>query len=234
MVLTGEGADELYAGYAYFGDAPSPHAVHSELCRIYDHLAVANLLRTDRMTMAHSLEARVPFLDIHHTATAFKAISPKAKFTAGLKGPHGEPGEKQFLRRTFEKPHGGTRIPKKLLYRAKAMQCEGVGEDWVAILQNALADRISDAEFSDASSRFPIDTPQSKEEYFYRHIFDLHYPQCHHVPKTWTGGCRAAGAAWSSDTYSRFGLTDVSRLTHAYQAKKTSFDDEPVSATAAA
>ena len=220
MVLTGEGADELYAGYAYFKDAPSPDSVHKELCRIYSHLGVANLLRTDRMTMAHSLEARVPFLDIFHTTTAFTKVSPSFKYTAGTKGPNGEPGEKRFLRRSFEATHGGITIPRPLLYRAKAMQCEGVGEDWVSILQRALSDRVSDSDFQNAASRFPLETPQSKEEYFYRDVFEKHYPNCQHVPTPWEGGCRAAGADFKSDTYTRFGLNDVSRLTHAYQSKK--------------
>lgn len=211
MVLTGEGADELWAGYAYFRDAPSPSHLHRELVRIYSYLGFANLLRTDRMTMAHSLEARVPFLDVHNTASAM-SVHPILK----LPDPNRNPGEKAFLRLAFQDDHRGITIPSELLWRPKAMQAEGVGIDWVHTLQSALGDRVSDAQFADAPNRFPYETPQSKEEYYYRHIFDLHYPKCHHVPTLWPGGCRAGGAEWQSDTYTRFGLSDGNRLKHAY------------------
>ncbi|KAJ1455440.1 hypothetical protein M885DRAFT_464398 [Pelagophyceae sp. CCMP2097] len=218
MVLTGEGADELWAGYAYFADAPDAQRVHSELTRIYGALGTANLLRTDRMTMAHSLEARVPFLDVGNTALVM-GIHPRHKLPAP-RVPGGKPFEKAFLRRAFEREHGGVTIPADLLWRPKAMQCEGVGEDWVAILQAALSDRVSDALLADAPNRFPHETPQSKEEYFYRDIFEQRFgKRCEFIPRPWVGGCRAAGAAWTSASYTRHGLADVSKLTHAFQAK---------------
>lgn len=217
MVLTGEGADELWGGYAYFADAPDAPSVHNELVRIYGALGVANLLRTDRMTMAHSLEARVPFLDVGNTAVAM-GIDPRLKLPAP-RTPGGLPFEKAFLRAAFEREHGGMTIPRDLLWRPKAMQCEGVGEDWVSILQAALSDRISDAAMAEAHIRFPHETPQSKEEYFYRDVFDRHFPNCERIPTPWVGGCRAAGASWGSDKYTRHGLVDTNRLTHAFQNK---------------
>mmetsp|Transcript_2363 Transcript_2363/g.3147 ORF Transcript_2363/g.3147 Transcript_2363/m.3147 type:complete len:623 (-) Transcript_2363:270-2138(-) len=220
MVLTGEGADELWAGYAYFADAPNPSSVHQELIRIYNFLGKANLLRTDRITSAHSLEARVPFLDTQNTSTAME-IHPRLKHTAGVLGPKGEPGEKMFLRKCFERQHGGVTIPKDLLYRAKAMQCEGTGPNLVASIQNFLSSKVSDHDFAHAHIRFPHETPQSKEEYYYRHIFDSFYPDCDHVPTLWPGGYRAGGAKWRSLTYTRHGRNDLHKLAHALQQEET-------------
>ena len=219
MVLTGEGADELWGGYAYFQDAPSAGAVHRELVRIYNHLGVANLLRADRMTMAHGVEARVPFLDTLNTALTM-GVHPRRKlFDAARFAETGEPGEKAYLRRAFERTHGGVTIPQPLLWRAKAMQCEGVGEDWVSQLQAAVSARVTDAQLADALTRFPHSTPVTKEEYYYRHLFNSHYPGCDAVPTLWDGGCRAGGAEWDSASYTREGLADVSRLTHSLQGK---------------
>lgn len=216
MVLTGEGADELWAGYAYFRDAPSPEALQKELVRIYGHLGVANLLRTDRMTMAHSLEARVPFLDVKNTATAMSVL-PALK----MPDPTRDPGEKAFLRTAFEREHHGVTIPYDLLWRPKAMQCEGVGMDWVSILQKEVSSRVSDEEMAKAAETFPHETPQSKEEYYYRRVFNSHYGyKCDKVPTPWPGGCRAGGAEWQSDTYTRFGLANVDRLKHAYMEEE--------------
>mmetsp|Transcript_16961 Transcript_16961/g.34348 ORF Transcript_16961/g.34348 Transcript_16961/m.34348 type:complete len:612 (-) Transcript_16961:73-1908(-) len=218
MVITGEGADEMWAGYAYFEDAPSPEAMHKELCRIYNHLGVANLLRADRMTMAHGLEARVPFLDVQHTAMAMK-LDPRKKLIT--KGGAPEQREKAYLRHMFDRPHDGITIPKPVLWRMKAMQCEGIGEDWVSILQRKVSEKVSDAAMAEASKRFPHETPQTKEEYFYRELFDNYFPNCEKVPQMWEGGYRAGGAEWKSTAYTREGLKEVGRLTHALQGKST-------------
>lgn len=94
----------------------------------------SDLLRTDRMTMAHGLEARVPFLDLGHVAAA-QAVHPRRKLYDAEAAAASRSSEKAFLRRAFERPHGGVTIPAALLWRQKAMQCEGVGEGWVAALQ---------------------------------------------------------------------------------------------------
>ena len=214
MVITGEGADELWAGYAYFEDAPSPEALHRELVRIYGALAVANLQRTDRITMAHGIEARVPFLDVEYTRLAM-SVDPARKTM--VKGGASHEREKAYLRRMFEREHDGCVIPEPVLWRMKAMQCEGVGEGWVAKLQAHVSSKVTDAQMAEAAARYPHDTPQTKEEYYYRTVFEKNFPGCEHVPTLWEGGCRAGGAEWQSDAYTREGLADVSRLTHALQ-----------------
>lgn len=219
MCITGEGADELWAGYAYFEDASSPEALHRELVRIYNHLGVANLIRADRMTMAHGLEARVPFLDVEHGRLAM-ALNPKHKMIT--KGGDATQREKAYLRKMFDRPHHGIEIPKPVLWRMKAMQCEGIGEDWVSILQRKISEKVSDAALAEAHKRWEFETPQTKEEYFYRELFDSYFPNCEKVPTMWQDGCRAGGAEWKSTAYTREGLQDVSRLTHTLQKKSQS------------
>ncbi len=105
------------------------------------------------------------------------------------------PVTKAFLRETFTGPIGraGVEIPRDELWRAKAMQCEGIGENWVATLQGALSARVSDAEFASAADRFPVNTPLTKEEFYYRAKFDEFFPGLDDVVVPWPGGCRAGG-----------------------------------------
>lgn len=221
MVMTGEGADELFAGYLYFQDAESPRQIQDELRRIYGMLGNINLHRTDRMTMAHGLEARVPFLDTEFTRLvmsvdpARKTVDPDAVRT------NSRGREKTMLRELFEGPNAnGDSIPRPVLWRAKAMQCEGVGEDWVSILQRQISGLVSDAEMDDAQVNYPINTPHTKEELYYRRIYDEHFHGMEHVVKLWEGGGRAMGAAWKSDMYTREGLRDVNLLSHSLQQKR--------------
>jgi asparagine synthase (glutamine-hydrolysing) len=220
MVLTGEGADELFAGYLYFQDAPSPRHVQNELRRIYGMLGNINLHRTDRMTMAHGLEARVPFLDTEFTRLVM-SIDPSRKMVdreAVRTNSRGR--EKTFLRELFEGPNdNGHSIPRPVLWRAKAMQCEGVGEDWVSILQRRVSSLVSDAEMADAHINYPMNTPHTKEELYYRRIYDEHFHGLEHVVKPWEGGGRAMGAAWKSDMYTREGLKNTDLLSHSLQQK---------------
>ena len=218
MVLTGEGADELFAGYLYFADSPNADAVQGELRRIYSKLGQINLLRTDRMTMAHGLEARVPFLDTFFTATAM-AVDPQRKTVdRAAVAANTEGREKTYLRKLFEGDNAdGAAIPREVLWRAKAMQCEGVGEGWVQTLQRTIAAKVSDADMADAPRRYPLNTPQTKEELYYRQLFEDYYPGMAHVVSPWEGGCRAGGASWESGMYTREGIADVNVLTHALQ-----------------
>jgi len=218
MVLTGEGADEIFAGYLYFTDAPSPAHLQTELKRIYGMLGNINLHRTDRMTMAHGLEARVPFLDTEFTEMVM-GIDPARKMVDGDAVRENRRGrEKTLLREMFEQPNAdGDSIPTPVLWRAKAMQCEGVGEDWVSILQRKIATLVSDAEMDEAHITFPFNTPQTKEELYYRKIYDENFRGMEHVVKLWDGGGRAMGAAWKSDMYTREGLNDVNLLSHSMQ-----------------
>ncbi|KAL3938909.1 MAG: hypothetical protein SGBAC_006269, partial [Bacillariaceae sp.] len=222
MVLTGEGADEIFAGYLYFQDAENPRQLQNELRRIYGMLGNVNLHRTDRMTMAHGLEARVPFLDTEFTRLAMsidparKMVDPKAVKT------NSRGREKTFLRELFEAPNSnGDSIPRPVLWRAKAMQCEGVGEDWVSILQRRVSSLVSDAEMDDANITYPINTPQTKEELYYRRIYDENFHGMEHVVKLWEGGGRAMGAEWKSDMYTREGLQNVGMLRHSLQQARS-------------
>jgi asparagine synthase (glutamine-hydrolysing) len=222
MVLTGEGADELFAGYLYFQDAESSTQLQNELRRIYGMLGNINLHRTDRMTMAHGLEARVPFLDTEFTRLAM-SIDPEKKMVDPEAVKSNSRGrEKTLLRELYEGPNvNGESIPKPVLWRAKAMQCEGVGEDWVSILQKKVSAFVSDEEMEQAHLKFPLNTPHTKEEYYYRRIFDENFHGMEHVVKLWEGGGRAMGAEWKSDLYTREGLKDINLLTHALQAKSS-------------
>mmetsp|Transcript_26171 Transcript_26171/g.39222 ORF Transcript_26171/g.39222 Transcript_26171/m.39222 type:complete len:225 (-) Transcript_26171:726-1400(-) len=218
MVFTGEGADELFAGYLYFQDAESPTQLQNELRRIYNMLRNINLHRTDRMTMAHGLEARVPFLDTKFTKLVM-SINPEEKMVDPVAVKTNSRGrEKSLLREIFEGPNAnGDSIPDPVLWRAKAMQCEGVGEDWVSILQKQVSALVSDEEMEQAPTKYPINTPQTKEELYYRRIFDVHFHGMEHVVKLWEGGGRAMGAAWKSDMYTREGLKNVNLLKHSLQ-----------------
>jgi asparagine synthase (glutamine-hydrolysing) len=109
-------------------------------------------------------------------------------------------------------------IPEEILWRQKAMQCEGVGEGWVAKLQAHCEKMVPDEIFAKAASRFPYDTPVSKEEYFYRDIFESYFAGMDKFTHVWEGGCRAGGATWKSEKYTRAGLADVSGLSHGLQA----------------
>ena len=221
MVLTGEGADELFAGYLYFQDAESPIQLQNELRRIYGMLGNINLHRTDRMTMAHGLEARVPFLDTEFTRLVM-SINPEKKMVNAEAVKNNARGrEKTLLRELFEGENAnGDSIPEPVLWRAKAMQCEGVGEDWVSILQRKVSALVSDEEMEQAHTKYPVNTPQTKEELYYRRIFDEYFHGMEHVVKLWEGGGRAMGAAWKSDLYTREGLKNVNLLTHSLQEEK--------------
>jgi asparagine synthase (glutamine-hydrolysing) len=115
--------------------------------------------------------------------------------------------EKYALRALFD-----GEIPDPVLWRTKAMQCEGVGLNWVEDLQKFCESQVSDVDYEKASSLYAINPPQSKEELFYRRIFESHYQGMDKFVHVWSGGCRAAGAAWQNEAYTRFGLKDVTQL----------------------
>ena len=178
-------------------DAKTPRQIQNELRRIYNMLGDINLHRTDRMTMAHSLEARVPFLDTNFTELIM-SVDPQVKIVdKEAVASNSEGREKTFLRKLFEEPNAnGDSIPTPVLWRAKAMQCEGVGEDWVSMLQRKVAAEVTDAEMDNAAITYPLNTPHTKEELYYRRIFEEHYSGMAHVINPWEGGCRAAGRSW--------------------------------------
>lgn len=218
MVLTGEGADELFAGYLYFQDAETPIQLQNELKRIYGMLGNINLHRTDRMTMAHGLEARVPFLDTEFTKLIMSVNPEKKMVDPEAVKTNSRGREKTMLRELYEGPNSeGQSIPRPVLWRAKAMQCEGVGEDWVSILQRQVSSLVTDEEMEGAAEKFPVNTPQTKEEYYYRRVFDENFTGMDHVVTPWEGGGRAMGAEWKSEMYTREGLKDVNLLKHSLQ-----------------
>lgn len=201
MVLTGEGSDELFGGYLYLRQCPTPAAFHKELRRIFHHLHNVNCQRADRMTMAHGLEARVPFLD-PNVIEEIMLMDPNLKTITDER-----PAEKHALRAAFE----GT-MPSEVLWRTKAMQCEGIGMTWVAELQHRCNKMVSDEEFEKRSEIFPVNTPHTKEEMYYRMIFEKHYKGMDKFVHVWEGGCRAGGAPWENEAYTREGLKDVKQL----------------------
>jgi asparagine synthase (glutamine-hydrolysing) len=215
VVLTGEGADELLAGYLYFRECPTREAMHMETLRIWGHLHNVNLQRADRMCMAHGLEARVPFLDVDVLAEAYGKVDPKLKMHTKMPGEPPRP-EKWAMRSLFM----DSKIPPDVLWRTKAMQCEGVGANWVAQLQAMCNAEISDEVFAGAAETFPLNTPHSKEEYYYRELFEHHFKGMDKFVHVWEGGCRAGGASWKSAAYTRAGLVNTSQLKHALMAKE--------------
>lgn len=188
MVLTGEGSDELFAGYLYFQDAETKTQLQNELRRIYGMLGNINLHRTDRMTMAHGLEARVPFLDTEFTKLVMSVDPVNKMVNKEAVKTNSRGREKTFLRELYEMPNAdGNTLPTPVLWRAKAMQCEGVGEDWVSILQKKVSSLVTDEEMEGAAEKFPENTPQTKEEYYYRREFEKNFPGMSHVIHPWEG-----------------------------------------------
>ncbi|KAJ1436827.1 hypothetical protein B484DRAFT_324888 [Ochromonadaceae sp. CCMP2298] len=205
VVLTGEGSDEIWSGYLYYAKCQEAAQLQEENRRILNAVQFVNLQRCDRMSMSCSLEARVPFFDVHNIKTAMR-LDPALKLCG--EGADGR-CEKHFLRKMYEK-----QLPPEVVWRTKAMQCEGVGMTWVATLQRYISENlVTDEEFAGAAEAFPKNTPQSKEEYYYRSVFQKHFPGCDKFVHVWEGGCRAKGAAWdTAGLYTRAGLVDTEVL----------------------
>ena len=170
MVLSGEGADEIFGGYLYFRNAPSSEDFQKETIERVQKLFTADLLRADKSTMAHGLEARVPFLDKEFLELAIK-IKPEEKQPKTYKGI-----EKYILRKAFdtkEQPY----LPDEVLWRQKEQFSDGVGYNWIDQLIEYCTTQVSDVEFAKAKDLFPYNTPTSKEAFYYRTIFHKHFPQ---------------------------------------------------------
>ncbi len=170
VVLSGEGADEIFGGYLYFKNAPSPDEFQKETIRRVQRLATADCLRADKSTMAHGLEARVPFLD---KAFLEVAMETQAKY----KMPKTYDGvEKYIVRKAFDTPEEPF-LPEEVLWRQKEQFSDGVGYSWIDELIAYASIRVSDWEMAEASKKYPHNTPATKEAYFYREIFASHFPQ---------------------------------------------------------
>jgi asparagine synthase (glutamine-hydrolysing) len=170
VVLSGEGADEIFGGYLYFRNAPSAEAFQKETIERVQKLFTADLLRADKSTMAHGLEARVPFLD-----KAFLDLAMTIE--AHEKQPQTHNGmEKYILRKAFDTPERPY-LPDEILWRQKEQFSDGVGYSWIDGLIAHCESQVTDEQLGQAAARFPYNTPLTKEAYFYRDIFHKHYPQ---------------------------------------------------------
>ncbi len=170
VVLSGEGADEIFGGYLYFRNAPSVEDFQKETIERVQKLFTADLLRADKSTMAHGLEARVPFLDKAFLELAIK-IKPEEKMPSAYDGI-----EKYILRKAFDTPEQPY-LPDEVLWRQKEQFSDGVGYNWIDTLIEYCSGQVTDEEFEKAAVLYPYNTPVTKEAFFYRRIFHKHFPQ---------------------------------------------------------
>lgn len=164
MVLSGEGADELFGGYLYFHKAPNAREFHEETVRKLSKLHQYDCLRANKSLAAWGIEGRVPFLDKEFMDVAMR-INPQDKMINGKRM------EKWVVRKAFE-----DMIPESVAWRQKEQFSDGVGYSWIDTLKDVVATEVSDEQIANVHFRFPIQTPQNKEEYYYRTIFESHFP----------------------------------------------------------
>ncbi len=164
MVLSGEGADEIFGGYLYFHKAPSAQAFHEETVRKLSKLHLYDCLRANKSLSAWGVEGRVPFLDKEFLDVAMR-LNPEAKMCPG------KTIEKHIVREAF-----ADMLPQEVAWRQKEQFSDGVGYSWIDTLKQMTAEAVSDEQMAHAAERFPINPPRNKEEYYYRSIFAEHFP----------------------------------------------------------
>jgi asparagine synthase (glutamine-hydrolysing) len=190
MVLSGEGADEIFGGYLYFHKAPDAKAFHEETVRKLGKLHLYDCLRANKSLAAWGIEGRVPFLDKKFMEVAMR-LNPLDKMASNGRI------EKWILRKTFEDI-----LPESVAWRQKEQFSDGVGYSWIDTLKKMASEKITDSQMTTAKFRFPINPPLSKEEYYYRSIFSEHFPSdsaaaC--VPSVPSVACSTPEAlAWDS------------------------------------
>lgn len=164
MVLSGEGADEIFGGYLYFHKAPSAKDFHDETVRKLGKLHWYDCLRANKSLSAWGVEGRVPFLDKEFLDIAMR-LNPAAKMCPG------KVIEKKVVRDAF-----ADMLPESVAWRQKEQFSDGVGYSWIDTLKAMTSSQVTDEQMEHAAERFPINTPLNKEEYFYRSIFEEHFP----------------------------------------------------------
>lgn len=164
MVLSGEGADEVFGGYLYFHKAPSAEEFHKETVRKLGKLYLYDCLRANKSLSAWGVEGRVPFLDKEFLDVAM-SLNPEAKMCPGTVM------EKKIVREAFQ-----DMLPASVAWRQKEQFSDGVGYSWIDTLKQITSEAVSDEQMAHAAERFPINPPMNKEEYYYRSIFEEHFP----------------------------------------------------------
>ena len=188
MVLSGEGADEVFGGYLYFHKAPDARAFHEETLRKLSKLYLYDCLRANKSLAAWGVEGRVPFLDKEFLDVAMR-LNPAAKMCSG------KTIEKKIVREAFQ-----DMLPAGVAWRQKEQFSDGVGYSWIDTLKAVTSQAVSDEQMAHAAERFPVNTPMNKEEYYYRSIFEEYFPSesaARSVPSVPSVACSTAEAlAW--------------------------------------